>query len=131
MTFAISPHDPAEAAPWNGARKRKIALWLALVASPVLAQTHTPAPYPRVDPLPTARAAEPRTPVPAAAYQSSLDGLPSGVEAARTDWPRANAEVGQFKNGHADILKWEANPNRNAAGQAMPIQPDTKKGRQP
>jgi hypothetical protein len=28
------------------------------------------------------------------------------------DWKKANADVGQFKRGHVDILQWE---NRNQA----------------
>ena len=30
-----------------------------------------------------------------------------GVEQASTAWPAANAAVGQFPRGHADVLQWE------------------------
>ena len=34
---------------------------------------------------------------------------PSGaVETELTDWRQANAAVGEFPNGHVDILRWEA-----------------------
>ena len=36
------------------------------------------------------------------------------------DWKRANAEVGQFSKGHADILKWEANQAGRKAETPMP-----------
>ncbi|WP_143093274.1 hypothetical protein [Polaromonas sp. OV174] len=65
-------------------------------------------PYPRPDPQPTAQAADPATPVPAVPYRSAFAKLSNGVEQRRDDWKKANAEVGQFKNGHADLLKWEA-----------------------
>jgi hypothetical protein len=29
------------------------------------------------------------------------------VEQTSLDWKKANADVGQFKRGHADLLKWE------------------------
>jgi hypothetical protein len=54
------------------------------------------------------RVADPEAPVPTTPYRSALAGLPVGVETGSTGWSRANAEVGQFPRGHADILKWEA-----------------------
>jgi hypothetical protein len=30
------------------------------------------------------------------------------METGQLDWRRANAEVGQFPRGHADIVKWES-----------------------
>jgi hypothetical protein len=64
-------------------------------------------PYPKLDPQPTAQAANPDTPVPAAQYRSAFADLPTGVEQTSLDWKKANADVGQFKNGYADLLKWE------------------------
>ncbi|MBH2018774.1 hypothetical protein [Polaromonas sp.] len=63
--------------------------------------------YPTPDPQPTAQAASPDTPVPPALYRSAFAGLPTGVEQTSVDWKKANADVGQFKRGHADLLKWE------------------------
>ena len=40
-------------------------------------------------------------------YQSVFADTPTGVEMQSVDWKKANTEVGQFKRGHADILKWE------------------------
>ena len=42
-----------------------------------------------------------------ALYRSAFAGVPTGVEHTRVDWKKANADVGQFKRGHADLLKWE------------------------
>lgn len=51
--------------------------------------------------------ADPAVAVPAPAYRSAFEGVPTGVEEGTVDWKKANADVGQFPRGHADILKWE------------------------
>ena len=54
---------------------------------------------------------DPAAPVPPVVYQSVFADTPKGVEMQTTDWKKANDEVGQFRRGHVDILKWEeANP---------------------
>ena len=50
---------------------------------------------------------DPAAPVPAPAYRSVFADTPRGVEADLTDWKKANADVGQFRRGHIDLLKWE------------------------
>ncbi len=55
----------------------------------------------------TLRASQARTPVPPVVYRSVFADLPQGVESTTLDWKTANATVGQFKRGHADLLKWE------------------------
>lgn len=79
---------------------------LALLAAACAVPAHA-APYPQLDPQPTAQSASADTPVPPALYHSAFAGLPTGVEETRVDWKKANADVGQFKRGHADLLKWE------------------------
>lgn len=91
---------------------------LALPAGVNLAQAQA-APYPRLDPQPTAQAANPDTPVPPALYRSVFAGLPTGVEQTSLDWKKANADVGQFKRGHLDLLKWE-----QEQAKAQPKAPD-------
>ncbi len=83
--------------------------WLLVLLLPAAAaaSAQTPNPYPRLDPRPTEQAADPASPVPAALYSSAFAGLPTGVELAADDWKKANAAVGQFPRGHADLLKWE------------------------
>ena len=49
----------------------------------------------------------PSAAVPPVVYQSVFNESPTGVETKSVDWKKANAEVGQFKRGHVDILKWE------------------------
>jgi hypothetical protein len=71
-----------------------------------LAQAQAPGNV-RIDPVPTLEVSAPGTPVPKAQYQSVFDGLPTGIEQSAVDWRAANATVGQFKRGHADLLKWE------------------------
>lgn len=66
-------------------------------------------------------AADPAAPVPALLYRSVFSKTPTGVEASSDDWKKANAEVGQFRNGHVDILKWEqAQPTGQAPAPGMP-----------
>lgn len=42
------------------------------------------------------------------ATDPSLPTPPTGVEQDRVDWKKANADVGEFRNGFVDILKWES-----------------------
>jgi hypothetical protein len=57
--------------------------------------------------LAQAAVTDPSAAVPPVAYQSVFNESPTGVEIKSVDWKKANAEVGQFKRGHVDILKWE------------------------
>ena len=50
---------------------------------------------------------DPTATVPPVVYQSVFVDTPKGVETGTSDWKNANAEVGQFRRGHVDILKWE------------------------
>ena len=54
-----------------------------------------------------ANVTDPGESVPPVVYQSVFNQSPTGVETKSVDWKKANAEVGQFKRGHVDILKWE------------------------
>ena len=69
----------------------------------------------RLDPQPTLRAAQADTPVPKARYRSVFADLPTGVEQTSLDWKKANADVGQFKRGYPDLLKWEQERARQKA----------------
>ncbi|SFU41107.1 hypothetical protein SAMN05216350_101821 [Polaromonas sp. YR568] len=96
--------------------------WLLAVLLPAgAAHAQTPTTYPRLDPRPTELAADPAAPAPPALYTSAFAGLPSGVEPALDDWKKANAAVGQFPRGHADLLKWEQ------AQSAQPAAPAAQK----
>ena len=55
----------------------------------------------------TASVTDPTAAVPPVVYQSVFSDTSTGVEMESADWKKANAEVGQFKRGHADILKWD------------------------
>lgn len=61
----------------------------------------------QVKPALTATVTDPGAPVSPVVYQSVFAGTPTGVEMESADWKKANAEVGQFKRGHVDILKWD------------------------
>ena len=66
-------------------------------------------------------ATDPAAAVPPVVYQSVFNESPTGVETKSVDWKKANAEVGQFKRGHVDILKWEESQLKDkAAGKPMP-----------
>jgi hypothetical protein len=77
----------------------------------------------RLDPTPTLQASQPNTPVPAVAYRSVFADLPQGVEDTVVDWKAANAAVGQFKRGHADLLKWERDQARQPKPAGAGAQP--------
>lgn len=97
-----------------------LALPLFMGPAAALAQAAPqPSSYPRLDPRPTEQAANPATPVPAALYRSAFAGLPAGVEQAAGDWKKSNADVGQFKRGHADLLKWEQSQGAQPAAPAV------------
>jgi hypothetical protein len=66
------------------------------------------------------QATDPAAPVPAVTYRSVFSDLPTGVEAGREDWKKANNDVGRFTRGHADILKSEQQPAAPAAPAAAP-----------
>lgn len=52
---------------------------------------------------------DPAAPVPAPIYHPAwTSAQPRGVAEGSADWLRANAEVGQFRRGHADLVRWEA-----------------------
>lgn len=77
-----------------------------LLCTPVFAQLPSPA--------------DPSIPVPAVAYRSVFANTPASMGMQASDWKEANAQVGQFRRGHADVLKWE-----QAQQQAM--QPNASK----
>ena len=91
-------------------------------ASALAAQAQAPGSV-RLDPTPTLQASQASTPVPAVAYRSVFADLPQGVENTALDWKAANAAVGQFKRGHADLLKWEQEQARTPAPPTQGAQP--------
>ena len=96
-----------------------------------LAQAQVPGNV-RIDPVPTLEASAPGTLVPKAQYQSTFDGLPTGVEQSVVNWRAANATVGQFKRGHVDLLKWEEEQARQKpVSPGIPDMPCCKKGTKP
>jgi hypothetical protein len=66
----------------------------------------------RISTEPTLSASSPTTPVPSVDYRSPFQDIPKGIETSVVDWKTSNATVGQFKRGHADLLKWEAEHSR-------------------
>jgi len=110
--------------PWY-ARWRLCRILFAAVlagAATFAAQAQAPGSV-RLDPSPTLRASQASTPVPAAVYRSVFADLPQGVEDTVLDWKAANAAVGQFKRGHADLLKWEQEQARKTAPPTQGSQP--------
>lgn len=68
-----------------------------------------------------AATADPAAQVPAVVYRSVFADTPTGVEMGSIDWRAANGEVGQFTNGHVDILKWEAAQEKKKGQTPMPM----------
>lgn len=94
-------------------------LW-AVATQPGLAQAVGSVP---LDPTATLQASQPGSPVAPVAYRSAFADLPQGLEQTPTDWKAANAAVGQFKRGHADLLKWERDQARTPGAPANPTKP--------
>ena len=67
-----------------------------------------------------ATVADPSVRVPPVSYRSVFQDTPGGVETRSVDWKAANAEVGQFTRGHADLVKWEADQAGKKPAAAMP-----------
>lgn len=67
----------------------------------------------------------PSASVPSVNYRSVFRDTSLGIEADKTDWRKANEAVGQFRRGHADILKQEESERAAASGSATPTQPAT------
>jgi len=63
----------------------------------------------RLDAAPALRAVSAGTPANPVVYTSAFADLPRGLDVKSIDWKAANAAVGQFPRGHADLLKWEQN----------------------
>ncbi len=93
----------------------------ALFAPPSSAQL--PSPQPAASSPATWQLVNPAVPVPSVLYRSVFADTPAGVEAEQVDWKKANAEVGQFKRGHVDVLKWEA---AHAEKDVAPVQAATQ-----
>ena len=74
--------------------------------------------------LAQAAVTEPSAAVPPVVYQSVFNQSPTGVETKSVDWKKANAEVGQFKRGHVDILKWEESQLKDKPAGKSVIKPD-------
>ena len=71
---------------------------LVLIAG--LASAHTPLAWAQ-------SSTDPAASVPAVVYRSVFHDTSLGVEQDKTDWRKANADVGRFTRGHIDILKQE------------------------
>lgn len=78
----------------------------------------------------TLDAAQAATPVPPALYRSAFDGVPLGVEQQQLNWKQANANVGQFKRGYPDLLKWEQEQTKQTPSKTSP-QPTPPAGSTP
>jgi len=89
---------------------------LALAHAGAGAQTVAP---PSPDTTAIATVVSPTAAVPPVLYRSVFSDTPTSTPAEETDWKKANADVGQFKRGHIDILQWEeANATKNIAPRA-------------
>lgn len=110
--------------PWYARWRLCRILFAAVLAGAVTfaAQAQAPGSV-RLDPSPTLRASQASTTVPAVVYRSVFADLPQGVEETVLDWKAANAAVGQFKRGHADLLKWEQEQARKTAPPTQGSQP--------
>jgi hypothetical protein len=78
-----------------------IGLTLALSFS-AFADHHAPRPKSPAD------ITDPAVFVPPVRYRSVFADTPTGVEQGTVDWKQANSDVGEFRNGFVDILKWES-----------------------
>ena len=93
---------------------------LALLA-PSLALAQNPPPLKAFDFAGAADAAAPTAPL---VYQGMAPPRPAPQLGAQ-DWRAANAAVGQFPRGHADIVGWEAAQAKGGSGAASAAAPAT------
>jgi hypothetical protein len=63
------------------------------------------------------------TPVPSVTYRSVFRETSLGIEKEKTDWRKANEEVGKFKRGHVDILKQEEREGKTMPPKTAPALP--------
>ncbi len=75
-------------------------------------------------PVQAAQAARPEAAVPPVPYQAMTPAGFSGLASDAVDWKAANAEVGQFRRGHRDIVRWEKD---RAAAPAAPAPAEPKR----
>lgn len=61
---------------------------------------------------------DPKSVVPTVTYRSVFRETSLGVEQEKTDWRKANNDVGRFGRGHADILKSEEMDEKKAPAPA-------------
>lgn len=67
----------------------------------------------------TRDAANPKATAPAVQYRSVFRETSLGVEQDKTDWRKANDDVGKFTRGHVDILKLEETESKAMDKKAM------------
>lgn len=58
-------------------------------------------------------------------YRSVFPDTPNGIAREEVDWKKANADVGQFKRGHIDILRWESAQDVKTPETTIKIAPNT------
>lgn len=110
--------------PWYARHRAYRLISMAALAGAGSLAAHAQAPGSvRLDPTPTLQASQASTPVPTMAYRSVFADLPQGLEDTVLDWKAANAAVGQFPRGHADLLKWEQEQARKSAPPKHGAQP--------
>lgn len=64
--------------------------------------------------------ADPKAEVPALIYRSVFQEAGKGLVSDAKDWREANDEVGQFKRGHIDVLKWEGQNSASGGNATAP-----------
>jgi len=110
--------------PWYARHRVYRLIFVTALAGASALAGHAQAPGSvRLDPTPTLQASRASTPVPAVAYRSVFADLPQGLEDTVLDWKAANAAVGKFQRGHADLLKWEQEQARKSAPPTQGGQP--------
>ena len=92
-----------------------MALLMAGVSPPVLAQTPEPAPPAARSPANGNRVFDPDAPTLALQHRALAAG--AAIVNQPGDWKAANAAVGEFPRGHGDVLRWEKSQG-NASGPA-------------
>ena len=92
-----------------------MALLMAGVSPPVLAQTPEPAPPAARSPANGNSVFDPDAPTLALQHRPLAAG--AAIVNQPGDWKAANAAVGEFPRGHGDVLRWEKSQG-NASGAA-------------
>lgn len=102
----LPTRTPVAVEPRRAARLRLAPWWCAALLSAAPALAEPSAALRAADPTPSVPVTA--TPLLPAAVPAPPPALPTDIDRARAIWRQANERVAEFRRGHIDIIRWEA-----------------------